>query len=187
MKKLFLAAFVAVASLTANAQIWVGGELGYNVERESNDGTTTYKDHEFTLAPEIGYKLNDKFDVAVALNFSHDDDEFREDGYTHTYSENSFSINPYIRYSFYKTGKFSAFVDGGFKYGFTHYCGDDENRINWGINVRPGIAYALTEKVGLVAHVGKVGWDYSKKDENKTNEFGFKVWNNISFGAYVNF
>ena len=33
MKKIILTALVAVASLSANAQVWIGGELGFNYEK----------------------------------------------------------------------------------------------------------------------------------------------------------
>ena len=196
MKKLFLTALVAVASLTASAQIWVGGEVGLNSSKTTNDGTEIGKTKSAYFAPEIGYKFSDNIDFAVAFDFSHyngihEGKGFDEDGEYGTITwdgvSNSFSFNPYIRYTFLKSGQFSAFVDGGFYYGFTHYSGDDENRINWGIVVRPGIAYSLTDKVGLVAHVGRAAWDFSKKDEQKTNAFGVELWNQITFGAYVNF
>ena len=60
MKKIILAAFVAVASLTANAQWWAGGEVGFNTWKTTSEGHDLGKGHEFTVAPEIGYKLNDK-------------------------------------------------------------------------------------------------------------------------------
>ena len=65
MKKMIIAAFVAVVSLTASAQIWVGGEVGFNTWKESNP---SLKGNQFTVAPEVGYKLNDKLDVAVLMS-----------------------------------------------------------------------------------------------------------------------
>ena len=48
MKKLFLTLAVAFASLAANAQLYVGGEVG--AWRNSDDNKT-----DFNLKPEIGY------------------------------------------------------------------------------------------------------------------------------------
>ena len=159
MKKLFLAAFVAVVSLTANAQLWVGGELGYNYQRTTNHKVEVGKANNFSILPEIGYKLNDKLDVAVLIG-----------------------------YAFAKAGNFSFFADGGFTYGNIHICGDDNSINAWQIAIKPGISYALSPKVSLVAHVGGIAYSYSKYDELKTNGFDLGVsGNNITFGAYVNF
>ena len=48
MKKLFLTLAVAFASLAANAQLYVGGEVG--AWRNTDDNKT-----DFNLKPEIGY------------------------------------------------------------------------------------------------------------------------------------
>ena len=193
MKKMFLTALVADASLTASAQIWVGGEVGLSTSKTTNDGTEISKTKWAGFSPEIGYKFSDNIDFAIAFNFNHYNGPLEQKipGQEETEKwngvENTFSFSPYIRYTFLKSGQFSAFVDGGFYYGFNHYSGADENRINWGIVVRPGIGYSLTDKVGLVAHVGRAAWDFSKYEDIKTNSFGIDLWNEITFGAYVNF
>ena len=53
--------------------------------------------------------------------------------------------------------------------------------------MKPGIAYSLSEKVSLVAHVGNLGWEFAKKGDVKTNTFDINVTNAITFGAYVSF
>ncbi len=92
MKKILLAAFVAVASLSANAQIWVGGELGLNTSKTSFDGETLEKRNTVTIAPEVGYKYSDKVDFAVALGYTHEDE--KNGG-----SKNVVGIHPYVRYT----------------------------------------------------------------------------------------
>ena len=71
MKKILLTALVAVASLAANAQVWVGGEVGFNATKTSLDGDKLGSAAYFNLLPEIGYSINDKFDVAVTIGISH--------------------------------------------------------------------------------------------------------------------
>jgi hypothetical protein len=138
------------------------------------------KTNSFTLAPEVGYKLNDKWDVAVALEYSHESGKGID-------SQNGFAINPYARYTFAQCGDFSFFADGGFAYGFVHTSGVEDNINAWEIAIKPGISYALSEKVSLVAHVGNVGWVFKKQGDVKANEFDIEVTNAITFGAYVSF
>ncbi|MBR0046820.1 MAG: porin family protein [Bacteroidaceae bacterium] len=191
MKKLILTALVAVATLTANAQLWVGGEVGYNHSRTTEHKHELSKSNNFVLLPEVGYKLNDKFDVAVKIGYAHGENGNDMLGFdipgNYDYA-NAFILNPYVRYTFAKAGDFSFFADGGFSYMNGHVCGD-ENSINaWQIAIKPGISYAISEKVGLVAHVGGIGYSYAKYDIYKTNGFDLGVsGNNITFGAYVNF
>lgn len=180
MKKLIMAALVAVASVSANAQYWAGGEVGFNTSRTSLDGHTLGKENQVTLAPEVGYKLNDKWDVAVKLEYEHVDEK-------HGTNANGFAFNPYVRYTYFKSGKFTAFIDGGFSYGFIHESGVDDNLNQWQIALNPGISYGLTDKVGLVAHVGDLSWTFAKQGDVKNNTFDLGVTNAITFGAYVNF
>lgn len=179
MKKIILAALVAIVSVSANAQFWAGGSVGFNTSKTTIDGNELDKTNSFTLAPEVGYKLNDKWDIAMALEYSHKSGN--------TPSINGFAINPYVRYTFAQSGDFSFFADGGFSYGFLHTSGVEDNTNIWQIAIKPGISYALSEKVSLVAHVGNLGWSFAKTGDAKTNAFDIEVTNAITFGAYVSF
>lgn len=179
MKKILLAAVVAFSSLAANAQIWVGGSLGANFTTPDYDGAETLK--EFTISPEVGYTLNDNWDIALAINTgiqSYDGE-----------SATSFSIEPYARYTFANMGKVSFFVDGGFSYGTTEELGADgkatEGVDAFTVGVRPGVKFAVNEKLGLVAKLGYLGYTNVK---DSYSAFGFNVSGAaLSFGAYWNF
>jgi hypothetical protein len=198
MKKMILAALVAVASLSANAQVWVGGEVGFSAGKTTYDGDKQGTGANFSFLPEIGYTLNDKFDIAVGIGFTHfngNGDEYLDfnakDDYAYSWvadeNKNAFILNPYVRYKFVKSGDFTFFVDGGFAYKYIHVSGIEDNGNAWEIGLKPGIAYGISDKVSLVAHVGKLGYDFGKVGKNKTNEFSIGLANNISFGAYVSF
>lgn len=207
MKKIILTALVAVASLAANAQVWVGGEVGFSAGKTSYDGDKMGSGAKFNLIPEIGYTINDKFDVALAIGISHAN--YNGDEYIGTenydlswnepfglrggdYNRNALKINPYVRYKFAKAGDFTFFVDGGFSYTRIHYShaqiDDKNNATQWGLGFKPGLAYNLSDKVSLVAHVGELSYNFFTMGDYKNNEFNMGVsGNNISFGAYVSF
>ena len=195
MKKMILAALVAVASLSANAQVWVGGQVGFSAGKTTVDGNKQGTGANFTFLPEIGYSINDKFDIAVGIGFTHfngNGDAYLDfnglDDYAYAgladANRNSFILNPYVRYKFVKSGDFTFFVDGGFAYKFVHYSGIDDNGIGWELGFKPGVAYNISDKV---SHVGKLGYDFSKVGDTKTNEFSIGLTNSILFGAYVSF
>lgn len=176
MKKIILTAIVAVASLGANAQIWVGGQLGFNYEKEGDAKTTT-----FAIAPEVGYTLSDKLDIAIALR----EELTAPDGGDNL---NAFSVNPYARYTFYQTGKVGFFVDGGFSVGVADDPASDDNFTIWGIGIRPGVKFAASDKVTFVASFGGLGYQQTKHGDYKVNECGLNVDGNaLMFGLYYSF
>ena len=184
MKKIVMMAVMAVAALSANAQVWVGGEVGFTSSHVNGLGTSK----EFTIKPEVGYSLSEKFDVAIALGYDYSSDKLNKNLGGSKYSTNSFEISPYVRYKFVKAGNFFAFVDGGLGYATTHYQGISNNENKFGVYVVPGIAYSVSNKVTLVSHLGE-GLYYNHawmKEAYHENNVGFRLFNGITFGAYVN-
>ena len=198
MKKFFAIAALAVASLTANAQAWLGGNIGYTstkTEIENKYASLDNTASAFSFAPEVGYDLDENWSVALRLSYAHIDSytvEINNDKFTGT--ANSFAITPYVRYKFFNEGNFTAFVDGGITYGTTHLNGysdviENPNFFNIGFN--PGIAYAISDDVTLVAHFGDLSYNITttkaKRYDVKSTISAFNIGldNSISFGVYV--
>ena len=175
MKKFIMVAVMAVAALTANAQTWAGGSFGFQSKHVNGSESSTTL---FEVSPEMGYSLSDNLDVAIALSYANINGD-----------QNTFAIKPYLRYSFVKEGNFAAFLDCGLGYGTTHTNGIDKNDNFFTVNINPGIAYNVSNKVTLVAHLGD-GLYFShewKEDVKRINTFGLNFFNGVSFGAYYNF
>ena len=107
MKKIILSALVAVCAMTANAQAWFGGSVGFSMTDGDNYNETQT---DFGIKPEIGYTLNENWDVAVGLGFG----SITNQGGVKDNNATEFTIAPYARYTFAKSGIASFFVDGGF-------------------------------------------------------------------------
>ncbi len=194
MKKVILAALVAVASLSANAQVYLGGTLGFQTGKVQEGADNISK---FTIAPEVGYNFNEKWAVGLAIGFTTQNGKF--DGlhpvtdavvtdvpmsgkFAKSYS--TFAIAPYARWTFAKTGIASFFLDGGFAAAF--YNNDGGNV--WNIGIRPGVKLSASEKVDFVAQIGTLGYSWASKKAGKGNMFGIGVDNTtIKFGVYYNF
>lgn len=178
MKKFLFTLAAAVITLTASAQVYVGGEVGF--WRNWDDNHTT-----FTIKPEVGYTLSDNWAIGTTI------------GYAHNYKDgakyNGFEVAPYARYTFVKFDAVSLFLDGGF--GFQTYkvkvnghSSDSQN--GWEVGIKPGVKVDLTEKLSFVAHVGFLGYRDSDDDVSAFGEdgFGFSAnGNNLTFGLYYNF
>jgi len=191
MKKIMMTLAAVAVAATMNAQVWVGGEVGFTSEHVNGLGTENVA----AIRPEIGYSLNEKFDVAIALGYTHSSDKLNKKLGNDKFFTNSFEINPYLRYKFVKAGNFFAFIDCGINYATTHYSGNydgakfSENENQFGASIVPGIAYSVSEKVTLVSHLGE-GLYYNHqwmKDYYHQNNFGFHLFNGITFGAYYTF
>lgn len=179
MKKILLTLVVAAASLAANAQVWVGGSLGYN-HTKFND----LKVNTFEVKPEVGYTLSDKWDIALGVGF----ESIKVTGLD---AVTNFAVAPYARYTFYQTGKVGFILDAGFsvKTG-DFYVEDLDDYVNddtqWGIGIRPGIKFAASDKVTLIATLGGLG--YMTMSDVDYDKFGFNVnGNNLTFGFYYSF
>ncbi|MBR6375710.1 MAG: hypothetical protein IKR91_05720 [Alloprevotella sp.] len=171
MKKFFLTLALVVVATAANAQVWIGGEIGAWRDYKANIT-------EFTLRPEVGYNLDSKWSLGLAFGYQHE--------YLNHQAINTVEINPYARFSYAKFGPVSLFLDGGFAFGVSKVkdVGDGKN---WEVGIKPGFAITLNQKFGFVSHVGFLGWrdhEYGVAD----NGFGFKLSGyDVTFGVYYNF
>lgn len=178
MKKFFLTLLVAVMGLTASAQVYTGGEVGLWRNYDANKTN-------FTIAPEIGYNLSDKWAIGVGLDYTH--------LYNKGVKDNSIGINLYGRYNALSFGPVSFFVDGGAGF-FTDNVkvgdGDSESYNAWEVGLKPGVKVSLTKKLDFVAHMGFLGYR-DCDDELRDfvdNGLGFKFSSrDLSFGLLFNF
>lgn len=172
MKKFLMMAVIAMAGVAANAQVWVGGAVGYDHVKQNG-----VKDSYITVSPEVGYNLDNDWAIALDLNYGLRTGDQK--------TRNSLSLTPYMRYTFFRSGIASLFVDGGFNVGTVKVDGQD-SQTTWGVGFRPGLAVALSSKLSLVTKVGYLG--YQKNDLDNSDRFGFGVNNeNLTFGLYYNF
>lgn len=175
MKKLMMIAAFMVACVAANAQFYVGGSFGFESAKADKDADNTTA---WSIVPEIGYNIDDKLAVGLQIGYGQMDIEGDLTG-------SELILAPYARYTFAESGIVKFFVDGGLTY--TSYGSDLEGN-TWGIGIRPGINIAASEKVGLVAKLGYIGYSKNSDELGGGSSFGLGVDNtDISFGVYFNF
>lgn len=180
MKKLFLAAAMMVASVAASAQVYVGGSLGFQSIKTNKDADASTT---FSIKPELGYNLDENWAVGIQLGYSSTNAD--EDGDKVERTTGIFNIAPYARYTFAKSGIASFFIDGGLNFDF--YTADEEG-MEWGIGVRPGVKIAASEKVDLIAKLGYLGYTKANDKRGGGSKFGLGIDNtNIEFGVNFNF
>lgn len=140
MKKLVLVlAIVFAGMMTANAQVWIGGGVGSQIEK----GKTA-----FSIAPELGYAINNQWQIAIGADY-----RFSKIGEGDPV--NKLALQPYVRYVGGTIGKkFSLFVD---------LCGDIgllKDARDFAVTLQPGIAWQATDQFTAAFRLGKVGYDH---------------------------
>ncbi len=168
MKKFLLIAVMAVlGAVSAQAQVRLGGEVA--VWYNSNSENTSY-----TIMPEIGYKLNNQWEVGTHIGFSGNSDQ---EGL-------NFKLAPFARYTFLRAGIFSMFGEGGFTVATAKH-----KDTAFKIGLRPGVDVELSEHWSLEAHLGFLG--FAANDDGiggmASSGFGFDFASGTSFGLIYQF
>lgn len=172
MKKFLLLVVVLMATLAVNAQdIYVGGSL--NMWRNSSANTTSFK-----IAPEIGYNFNETWAIGAELGYAHN--------YTQGAKNNSYSIAPYVRWSYYENDAVRLFLDATAGIGVSKPKGGD-SFTQGQIGLRPGIAFKLNDNFSFIAKCGFLGYQRNM-DAAGRDAFGLKLNSeNLSIGFHYNF
>ncbi|MDR0694537.1 MAG: porin family protein [Prevotellaceae bacterium] len=173
MKKTILIMLISVLCTGfANAQVYVGGSLGFGTETEKpevGDKTTTTS---FSFAPEVGYSLNSNFELGISLAIVN----LKTDFGSSESKSNAWSIAPYARLSVIEFGNFSVwgqanlFVGGGKQ--------NSQKATSFGLNIQPVLKYNLSDHFSLLANLNFLNFGFSQtkiKDVSTTTSFGLGV------------
>ena len=175
MKKLFITIAFVAAAMFASAQLYVGGSLGFDTQKNStkdSEGTQiNYKTFAWDLTPSVGFMFADNMGVGLDFGFGMT---------TATYPKTplrgeikvkgtDWAIAPYFRYVFAEVDNFKFYADAKLGFGGTSYKVDptdasapidpsnqladnvvDGDKVsNFGFAVVPGMAYMITDNISM--------------------------------------
>lgn len=184
MKRLPLIAILLVAlsvmAVGQDSKMWIGGSLQFSSTNNYGD-----KASGFSLMPEFGYAVNSNFAVGGAIGFSTSSTE--ADGADNKDINNTFSLKPFVRYSAIKFEKITIFAQGELPLNFhggKYDDGTSKNSYNSvGINVLPGLSYALNEKWGATLIMPSI-FSFVTYSNDYTN-VGFRVNSGYTLQGYL--
>ena len=200
MKKILLVVGLAFAVMTASAQLYVGGAMGFKTEGAGKDSDGNKWGESISIGgflPEVGYSLSDKMDVGVVLGFvSMSETDWANDNKTGSTRVNSFGIEPYMRYTFCEFGKFSVLGRTGLGANFGvgknfdgdgNQVGKDANVIGLGFTMTPVVLYKLSDKICLFTNLNFAGLNfnhtivmYDGEKQGSQSNFGIGMnYNNV--------
>ncbi|MCS6795235.1 MAG: outer membrane beta-barrel protein [Raineya sp.] len=206
-----LASFVATLGVatslaqTSQGTLYLGGGLGFSTSSEKttfSGGNTTVnidgdKGTNFSIVPGVGYFIIDKLSVGMDLGFNTNTFKQIDNNNSNNYDKTSttlISFTPYARKffmlgdSFGFTGTFGVGVGLGSskeerKRGNTTTTSEGPKVTTLEIGIRPGIVFFPTNKVGLEANFGFIGFSSITSKEENSGITAKETTTEIGFGA----
>lgn len=174
MKKLVVTSLVALFTVSsANAGQWfVGGSVGFDTAKDDHTS--------FEVAPEIGYKLNDKWDIGLDLGFAKVtyEDDFTGDEWTERHSK----VAAFARYNVAQFGALNVLLKGSIGANFIHMNGENGTILT--ASVIPMVTYALSDSFVLHAELNFLGFNAAQQLKN--DDMGWANSWGVGFGADAN-
>lgn len=224
MKKILLSAAMMVAAVSfASAQWFVGGNVGFETSKKEfltipvdgilglvdvQIGTDVnlpldillegaeLKSTSYKILPKFGYIFNDNWMVGLGLGYSSATTKVKSGEELVKLTPNMFMVNPYVRYTAWRVGKFSLAFQGDLNYGQgdtkVKLMGEQIMKIKdmeYGVNIAPIVQFDLTCNVMFESrfNFASLGYNYGQTKWNgekyKNSEFGFGVDANNSFNT----
>lgn len=206
-------AAVAAALLVggrASAQIIAMGEIGFDYSGSSSTdvggGVTTKvkgaNAYSFTFAPGAGYYFTDNMAVGLSLGLSVIDTISGDKSLKH--KTGIFSFTPLFHWDLFKIGKFGinaeARVNLGFGWDYTTFTASGVTTktqhpapLLFGINIAPGLSYAVSDNIILVTKINlmRFGYNFKRMKVSENDGSGAKwsstdIEHNFSFGFQTN-
>jgi len=203
MKTIRLIAIVLFTflSFNLNAQVFVGGNLGFSTSGGSHDDGTIKTDNStttnFFISPKIGNFLSEKVAAGVMLNFAYGKS---------TIPENSVTINtglevgitPFLRYYAVRIDKFSMFgqANVGISYHTTknkvdNVSTDGPKTTNFFFSLVPGLSYDISDRFSLETNINILNLSFNEsivkfgtnKDVNTSFSAGAGLTNIVTLGT----
>ena len=137
MKRTLILLAVLMLCIPSFARVYVGGHIGISTSGDRIG---------INVAPEVGYRINNSFDVGGLLS------------YQSLYS--TFGVTPYARWHFVSFGdRVNMFIEANTPMRFAN------NYQSYGFIVRPGVTVRLSDNVWLMGKVGRFGYEYVKSGD----------------------
>jgi opacity protein-like surface antigen len=167
----FFIALLSFFCFTLNAQVFIGGNFGYNsaTDKTDNGGTTINKtsNYNFSLSPNAGKFLSEKvaFGFALDITLSGSNSGVNPETISRSYSLGG---SLFLRYYAIKWNKFSvfgqgniglAFANSSIKAGGSTTNGPKPTKLYF--SVYPGLSYDINDKLSLQTTLNILSFGYT--------------------------
>jgi hypothetical protein len=184
MKKILLVVGLLCAAMIGNAQVFIGGGIGFGTSSQKNgDGDKISTETQFGFSPEIGFSLTEKFDIGISGVIGTGKEKVWPvpgGNIVNETEETAWGVAPFVRYSFAEFGNFE--ILGRADIGFAGTKEGDYTTFGFGINVVPVLAYNVSDNVQLLTQLNFLGLGFN----NVTQKYdGEKTGSSMDFGLNI--
>lgn len=215
MKKVFLTLSLVAAAFFCQAQLFVGGDLGFSTKGGSlsgKDGNTSIsidrpKTTTFEIVPTIGFMFNESIGIGLDFGFGVSNYKEKDEDYSYKKSDNAWLVAPYFRWVFGQFDRVSLYADARINFGggkakvsVTEGSAtsslDGDKISNFGINIVPGINFMISDNIALNAKLNLISLGYNMTKTITKDLYEFEYYRDddveytkkdTSFGFGVNY
>lgn len=194
MKKVFLTLSLVAAAFFCQAQLFVGGDLGFGVTGGSvsakqgnySESITLPKTTTFEIVPTIGFMFNENIGIGLDFGFGVSNYKEKDDDYSYKRSTNAWIVAPYFRWVFGQFDRVSLYADARINFGggkakvsVTEGSAtaslDGDKISNFGVNIVPGINFMISDNIALNAKLNLIslGYNMTKTITKDLDEFEY--------------
>jgi len=213
MKKLLLALVIVAGTFFCNAQVFIGGNIGYGLQTgktESQIGTQTTSENSpkvstFEINPFVGYMFNKS--VGIGLDFGYGlsttKSEFEQLNEIVKIKSNSsaWTVAPFFRWVFGNFERVKLYADTKVSFKGINSTAKATNGNNtetvkgpkefdWGIAIVPGIKFMLNNHISMNGKINLLSLGYASSKVTKETGDGSKVAKEVektnTFGIGLN-
>ncbi|MBL7934170.1 MAG: outer membrane beta-barrel protein [Bacteroidia bacterium] len=190
-----------LSAQTSKGNFMLGGNIGHNFNETTNQDTSMARrrsqtaNSSFAGSVSGGYFIKDNIAVGIVLGYSSNSSTFENEGITgnqpytgkDSYHSNMISAGAFFRqYKMLGQSRFGLFYQVSGTYGVGDWnqtqksqSGNNVVELNYSgkssqlaLNLNPGITYFVTNRIGLEATLGYIG--YSSQSGNNNRSTGFQ-------------
>ncbi|MDR2584762.1 MAG: hypothetical protein LBC84_00850 [Prevotellaceae bacterium] len=162
MKKLFFVTFcVAIAAISASAQIYAGGSVGIDFGANNGQSSKGPSYSSLFLSPMAGYYMSDKLSVGAELTLGIGSSNSRGEGNKHIKRSTIWGFAPFARYTLLEAGKLAILGEcrlglngASTKSGYSGELNKGASIFEFGIYAMPVLTFGITNKLSLEARTG---------------------------------
>ena len=165
----------------------LGGGFGIN-SGSSQDDSYEGKSFGFNLRPEAAYFIGNNLSLGMFFRYSYYSNEYTRSDDFRSYKNNAITIAPYLKKYFSFSEAFAFNLTGSLDYSRNWSKDESDDCLNctnstrntYGIAVRPGLTYLISDRLSLDANIGLLRYTY-----NDINEADRNISNNsfdLNFG-----
>lgn len=206
MKKFFITIAFVAATMFASAQLYVGGNLGFETSKgkiKAEETQDQQKNFTFEIVPSVGYMFNEKMGVGLDFGLVFNKDTYPK-GLTYEGAildedlqekTTKWLIAPYFRYVFAEIDNFKFYGDakvflggGKEKVKYDGETNDGDKTFNFGIGIVPGMAYMLTDNISMNCQLDILSLGFnSLKTTTPVEDGDDTVRTDTYFGFHANY